>query len=770
MDGQKVREWEARCIEEQAPACSSHCPVHVDARAIMEHLAAGRFSQAFGVFARSIPFPGIIGRICDHPCESACKRAEAGAPIQIHALERACVEYGFSSLPLRVQRPQVRRRIAVIGAGLSGLTAAFELHIKGHSVALFEAQSQLVPRLYADYAATLPPETIGADLERVLASGIEIRLNTPIALDQAGIENLLQEFEALYLGVGPVACAVDPLMLNGSLEINATTFATRHPKIFAGGALRYGAGYSPITSFYDGRYAAMSIDRYLQGASLEANRDDQGIYASRLVVDSARFPPLPAIAPHNPEAGYSQQEAQQEAARCFPCHCLECVRVCPYLEHYGAYPKRYIREIYNNDGIVLGQHKSNRMLDSCMLCGLCEAVCPNDLSMGEVCLEARESLNAKGKMPASHHDFALRDMAFSQSPAFAMARHQPGHEHSGLLFFPGCQLSASSPRHVEQIYAHLCGAIDGGVGLMLDCCGAPARWAGRQDLFLAQQQVLTQQWAALGKPKIVTACSSCFSTLKHAQPEMEVESLWTVLERVGLPTPAPELSAPPRRLAIHDPCTTRHEAGIRASIRHLLTGIGVEVTELNAPGLSTCCGFGGLASFANPEVSNKVIDQRIAQDPADYLTYCAMCRDNFARRGKRALHILDLLLPGAEDNAARPDPGFSRRQESRARLKTHLLHTLWGESIELEASEPPLLIAPEVHADIERKLILEPDIRQVVRHAEESGVKLIDPENGHSIASYRPTVITYWVEYLASPAGYEIFRAYSHRMELEAKP
>jgi len=774
MDGQAIREKEALCIEEQAPACTTTCPLHVDVRAMVEHVRDGQFKRAFEVLARTISFPTIISRVCDHPCESGCRRAEVGAPIKIHALERACVDYGFSAVPLRVQRPQIKRRIAIVGAGLSGLTAALDLHVKGHTVVLFEAASELLPRLRAFDHAILSPEDIAADLERVLISGIEFRLNTPIALDDSSepnsLKQLVDEFDAVYLGSGPqpVAGLSELVVLDSAqhLSINTLTLATSHAKIFAGGSHRYGQQYSPISSLHDGRYAAISIDRVLQGASLEANRDNQGSYPSRLYVNTSRFTPSEAVELSAGTRAYTQQQAMDEGARCFPCHCLECVRLCPYLEHYGGYPKRYVREIYNNDSILMGQHKSNHMVNSCLLCGLCEAICPNDVSMAEVCLEARESMVDKGKMPTSYHEFALRDMAFSQSDAFSMWRHQPGHQHSQTVFFPGCQLSASSPEHVKKVYDHLCAKLPGGVGLMLGCCGAPAQWAGRKDLFQANQQALAESWNAMGRPRMVTACSTCLSTFKQTQPDIALDSLWTVLDEVGVPMPVSSQSGPKRSVAIHDPCTTRDEEPIRNSVRHILSTIGVEVIELNAPGLSTCCGFGGLASFVNPPVTNKVIDQRIAQSDADYLTYCAMCRDNFARRGKRSLHLLDLLLDSEQDTAARADPGFSRRQENRARLKNQLLRERWGENVQQPEAKLELELSEAVHADIELKLILEDDIRQVIQHAQTTGAKLINPATGHFIASFRPSTITYWVEYTQDGSRYLVHRSYCHRMEV----
>jgi NADPH-dependent glutamate synthase beta subunit-like oxidoreductase len=747
MDGQQVKLWESRCIEELPPACSAACPVHLDVRGLMELLRKGDLRAAHAHLCRFIPFPGIVGHLCEHPCETPCRRAEAGGAIRINALERAVATHGPAAPTFRRGRAQEKKRVAIVGAGLSGLTAAADLIVKGHEVVVYEAGAQIFGRLRND--PRLPAAALAADLARFEDTGIEFRYN-----ERADAAALAEAFDAVYLGTGPATLpgvAIDPL-----------TLATAHAKVFAGGSARYGAPYSVITSLADGRHAALSIERLLQGASLTANRDNQGSQPSRLYVNVARYAPVPPSAPFDEQLGFSSDEAQAEAARCFPCHCLECVQVCPYLQHYQGYPKRYIREIYNNETIVMGARKSNRMIDSCTLCGLCAEVCPEQLGMGEVCLSAREGMIAKGKMPVSHHDFALRDLEFSRSDAFTLARHQPGFEQSALLFYPGCQLAASSPDHVQRVYAHLCERVTGGVGLMLGCCGAPAHWAARADLFAETRAEFHAEWQRLGKPPVVTACSSCYRMFADYSPEVPVESLWTLLERIGLPAG----SGAPSRLTIHDPCTTRHEHGIHAAVRRIAAQRGATVAELDGAERTSCCGFGGLAQFANREVADKIVDRRIGQDESDYLTYCAMCRDNFARRGKHAVHILDLLYPegGA---AARPDPGFSNRQENRGRLKRRLLRELWSEDMDEPANDIELIIEPEVHADIERKLILEDDLRRVIRHAESTGEKLLDPASGHFVACHRPVRITYWVEYTVKEGRYVIQRAYSHRMEVE---
>ena len=483
MDGQRVKQWETRCIEEQPPACAAACPLRVDARAMAEKMKAGDFAAACAIYARSVPLPGVLGRICDHPCESACRRAEAGGAIRVAALERALVSEAYGTIRRTPQPARKPKRVAIVGAGVAGLTAALDLAMKGRAVTVFESEDRPLPRLAARYPDDLPAWAIDADVAALTAIGVAIQCNTRIgALGRPPFSALVADHDAVLVATGadpsPIFAADLRLAPDGRLDIDPATRLTSNEKVFGAGTHR--ESYSPIGSAADGRRAGLSIDRMLQGASLTASRPDE-TGGSCLYVNVAAHAPVAPIAPVDPARGYAHDEAIAEAGRCFPCRCLECVKACEYLKHYGSYPKRYVRDIYNNLSIVLGNRKSNRMIDSCTLCGLCDTLCPNDLSMGEVCLEARRDMVESGHMPVSHHDFALRDMAHSRSEAAAFARSQPGFDRSAVAFFPGCQLAASSPWHVERVYVHLAAKIPGGVGLMVDCCGAPALWSGRRD-------------------------------------------------------------------------------------------------------------------------------------------------------------------------------------------------------------------------------------------------------------------------------------------------
>ncbi|OAT85771.1 pyridine nucleotide-disulfide oxidoreductase/dicluster-binding protein [Desulfotomaculum copahuensis] len=771
MDHKQWREYEERCTQERPPACTAACPVHVDVRSFTAEMKAGNFNRALDIFRKTVPFAGIIGRICDHPCQAACRRGEAGDPVSIAALEKACVEM-TSAPPAKITLPPKKdRRVAVAGGGLSGLAAAFDLAGKGYPVVLFEATDRLGGGLWEMPAEVLPRQIILTETAVLEQMGVEIRYQATVG-QVISLPELCSEYDAVYLGTGENFKPVPGPEIDqaGRCRLDPVTLATGLNGVFAGGGLRTGPDYSPINSLSDGRRAAISIDRFLQKVSLTAVRENEGPYQTRLFTSTKGVEPLPAVAPGNPAQGYTREEAVLEAGRCLACQCLECVKVCEYLAHFKSYPKKYARDINQNLKIVMGVHGANNLINSCSLCGLCREVCPENFDMAELCRVARAEMFKKGKMPPSAHDFPLRDMAFSNGEQCALTRHQSGHASSSHLFFPGCQLSASAPGHVERAYAYLTGRFAGGVGLMLRCCGAPAEWSGRTGLFAAELQEIRKQWREMGGPRLILACSTCYRMFKSHLPEIEIVSLWEIYDQLGLPEAAG--TQKPGLVAIQDACTTRHEKQIHQSVRSILQKLGFKIEELPASRETTeCCGYGGLMLFANRKLADDVINRRIRESAAGYVAYCAMCRDNFSARGKKTYHLLDLIY-GLADFALPPQkgPGYSQRRENRARLKNKLLKEIWRDQVvqhESAFENIKLIMPAAVSGVMEERLILKEDVQKVIEYAERTGNKIINRNNGHIMACHRPVSVTYWVEYTPQADGFVVHNAYSHRMEVE---
>jgi Fe-S oxidoreductase len=774
MDQETLREWEHRCIQEEPPECTAACPIHLDARLFIKEMSLGNREAAFKVLVKSMPFPGILGRICDHPCESHCKRGEAGEPIAIGLLEQQCVKQS-TGRPRVQPLPSREQKIAVIGSGLAGLTTAWDLLKKGFRVTLFEKSDRLGGSLRR-YPETILPQTVIREELAVLETlKADIRLNEPV--DQAVFDALYAEFDALFIDREAAAGFDLPLKRNstGEIAVDAASGATDREGVFAGGGTGSYGAYSPVNETLQGRKGALSIERFIQKANMEAGRENEGAFPSKLFTNLSNITPLPRIRPTDNEDGYSDQEAHAEAARCIQCACLECVKVCHYLERYQGYPKKYARQVFNNERVIYGAaHTKNLFINSCTACGLCETVCPNDFNMGELCLQARRTMNEQKVMPLSFHEFALQDMAHSLGESFALSRHEAGAEQSAWLYFPSCQLCATSPGEVLSSYRYLREHLDGGVGIMLGCCGAPAHWAGRADLFGESMETIRRMWKEMGKPRVITACSSCQHFFTEHGGGMETVSLWKVLEETGLPSLTGAITG--ATVMVADPCITRHDRETQDCVRRIVQSIGFSVKEFSSNGeKSECCGYGGLVYNANPGLAKDLIARRVATeneqgDEHDYLAYCAMCRDNFAATGKRTSHLIEHLFPAmaGADPAARGWISWSQRRVNRTKVKQSILLEL-GETGEdgMQTGEDILI---EMNHDVRRRIderrILEDDVRMVINHAEQTGRKLKNNQNGYYRACHQLENVTFWVDYTPGDSCYTVHNAYCHRMTI----
>lgn len=745
MNVKELTAWEERCTQEAAPQCTAACPMHLDARAFCTHLAKRQWDKAWSLAVRTLPLPGLVARCCDAPCQKECLRRDLGGAIAMGELERYCARV---ARPIGPPRPLPSRHweVTVLGSGVSGLCTAWELARRGFEVTLYRTALAGIPE-------TVPTDVIDAELENLKRLGV-VPAPTP-ALGPGLIETLLADAKAVFVDADAA-----PEFLAGLGEPDAVTCATARTGLFAN---RPGEPSFALRAAI-GRRVAVSLERFLQGVSLNTAREGEGPYRTRLVTDLTAAAPVPAIAPGT---GFTEETAAAEAGRCLDCQCLTCVKHCVFLEHYKSYPKAYARQIYNNSSNVVGIRQANTMINSCMLCGLCEELCPGRFSMATVCLDARRGMVGRNRMPPSAHEFALRDMAFANSDRCALARHAPGTTASRYLFFPGCQLTACDPGGVAAAYADLRHRL-GDVGLLLSCCGAPARWSGRETVFQEAMAALGEQWRALGRPGLIVACPTCRATLAEGLPEASLSSYWSLLRTIGPPRGA--VAALDVRLAVNDPCAARHDEALRQDVRILLRNCGVTPVEPALSGRTTeCCGYGGLLVEANPELGARAARHRAEAASEDFVTYCAMCRNMLAKSGKRSLHLLDLLFPREVDPAARPAVGYSRRRENRAHLRERLLAEVWREPTAADKARfetVPVTCTAEAARRMEARRILVSDIQKVLAHVEETGRRFVQAETNHFLAAFQPAVVTYWVEYELTTAGYLVHNTWSHRFQI----
>ena len=717
----ELHEREAVCTREDPPGCQAACPLRIDMRTVCVHLQKGSFSKAAAVIRTVTPFLFLLSKNCGGSCVKGCKLAESGDGVVLPALERACALYGGSGKINRFMLPRKSQRVAVAGDDLFALACLWELGKKGYEVFWYTAGGSM-EEILAGWG--LSEEEASAELSAF--SGLRIETRKREVLRREDLEGELSEF--------------DGGIISPSAGWNE----------FPDGVLTEEAAEGAEWILARAKHAALSLERQVQGVC--AGEPEKGGRESRLFVtmDGAEGSKALTDLEH-----VTKESAAAEAGRCIQCQCLECVKGCVYLQHFKRNPKGAIREIYNNMSIVMGNHMANGLINACDECGQCKEACPNGFDYPDVCRIAKHTMVETKKMPPSTHEFALLDQEFSNGEAF-LARPEPGTETCRYLFFPGCQAAAVSPDTVEAAYRDLSGRLSGGVGLVLGCCGAVSKWAAREDLFGQALRQLADSWEGMGRPTLICACPTC-KRIFEGHTEIPAVGIWEVLLSLGVEKKASGT------VAVHDACGARGDEKLQKEIRAFVGALGCRVEEIPFSGdLSPCCGFGGLAKYANPEVAKKKAAFAVGRTDRKILTYCMACRDQFSRAGADTCHILELAY-GVEPA---PVPDLSARRANRLKLKQKLLKELWKEPFEMETGIP-VVYGEGVEAQMEERMILKSDVNAVLTAYEASGEAVYDEESGLFSASLRLGNVTFWVRFAKDGDGYTVHGAYSHRMTVE---
>jgi formate dehydrogenase (NADP+) beta subunit len=209
------------------PPCRDACPVHADVRSYVEALAQGRWQDAIDIIRERLPMASVCGRICNHPCEANCRRGDVDGAVAIRELKRFVSErQGAAGATVHKAARQDRARIAIVGGGPAGLTAALDLAMAGYRPTIFEKfpmaggiPASAVPRY------RMPREVIKIDVDWIAAHGVEMRTGVEIGRDKT-LDDLHKEgFEVVLLAVGLARSRMLPLP------------GSDHPRVF--GALEF---------------------------------------------------------------------------------------------------------------------------------------------------------------------------------------------------------------------------------------------------------------------------------------------------------------------------------------------------------------------------------------------------------------------------------------------------------------------------------------------------------------------------------------------------
>ena len=187
---------------DRMPPCNYACPAGENIQAWLYHAEAGEYEAAWRLLVETNPFPAIMGRVCYHPCETNCNRGSLDQPVNIHAVERFL---GDEALRLgwrfKVNNRNTGKRVLVIGAGPSGLSAAYHLARIGHHTTIYEAGPAAGGMMrFGIPKYRLPRNVLDAEIARIQAMGVEIGLNRKV--DDLALVMVEGGFDAVFLAVG----------------------------------------------------------------------------------------------------------------------------------------------------------------------------------------------------------------------------------------------------------------------------------------------------------------------------------------------------------------------------------------------------------------------------------------------------------------------------------------------------------------------------------------------------------------------------------------
>jgi len=374
--------------------CNCTCPADMNIPLMLGQVHAGDMRAAIATVKKDIALPAILGRVCPDLCERTCRRSQIDDPVSVCLVKRRVADEDLArETPyLPPCQPATGRRVAIVGAGPAGITAAYHLLQAGHACTIYDQAEKPGGKLRREFSeAVLPRQVLDAEIGIVERLGARFELGRRIE-SAAALEDLRTRFDAVLIAFGrltdPATGSLGLPVAKGRLEVDARTHRTGLAGVFAAGDAVQPTELV-VRNVASGKIAALCLDQYLGGKEVTGPARPFSVRIGRIdeeelaglgngAADAGRASPS---AEH--EGGLTAGDARAEAGRCLHCECSQrdhC-RLREYAERYGARANRYgsnrrpLERHFRHADVVFEPGK-------CILCGLCI----------QIATEAREPL------------------------------------------------------------------------------------------------------------------------------------------------------------------------------------------------------------------------------------------------------------------------------------------------------------------------------------------------------------------------------------------
>lgn len=373
-------------VGECVAPCELGCPAHMEIPRMMEQISDGQYAKAIHTIKKDIALPAVLGYVCSAPCENACRRTHIDEASRICVLKRsvAIIDLEGEEAYKAEIKPKTEKSIAIIGAGPTGLAAAYYSILNGHSVTIFDKSKEAGGMLRQFVSSSeLPEDILDSEIKIIQDIGVEIVLETVIGED-IPFSDLKQKYDSVIIASGKTdqdhQTFDDLKTTRKGYQVDKLTLQTEIKGVFSAGDCVTSRGM-PIQAVADGKMVANSVDQFLlRGEVIPFKKRARSRLGKLSVEEINEY--LKDARPDNPEVDPQLtrrpvfNDITDMSNACLQCGCVthDICKLRKYADEYDADTKKYrvtnrapVERITDHPHVIYEPGK-------CIKCGLCIAV------------------------------------------------------------------------------------------------------------------------------------------------------------------------------------------------------------------------------------------------------------------------------------------------------------------------------------------------------------------------------------------------------------